>query len=69
MNNVSYLIGVMVKYSVLFEVRTGFLNIIYTSFGFKGLIAPGGHEVKLVGTTAEEKSSAVYFPCQQLIWK
>jgi hypothetical protein len=27
----------MVKCGVLFEVRTEFLNIIYTSFGFKGL--------------------------------
>jgi hypothetical protein len=27
----------MVKRGVLFEVRTGFLNIIWTSFGFKGL--------------------------------
>jgi hypothetical protein len=27
----------MVKYGVLFEVRTEFLNIIYTSFGFKDL--------------------------------
>jgi hypothetical protein len=27
----------MVKCDVLFEVRTGFLNIIYMSFGFKGL--------------------------------
>jgi hypothetical protein len=27
----------MVKCGVLFEVRTGFLNNIYTSFGFKGL--------------------------------
>jgi hypothetical protein len=27
----------MVKYGVLFEVRTGFLNNISTSFGFKGL--------------------------------
>jgi hypothetical protein len=27
----------MVKCGVLFEVRTGFLNVIYTSFGFKGL--------------------------------
>jgi hypothetical protein len=27
----------MVKCGVLFEVRTGFLNIIPTSFGFKGL--------------------------------
>jgi hypothetical protein len=27
----------MVKCSVLFEVRTEFLNIIYMSFGFKGL--------------------------------
>jgi uncharacterized protein (UPF0297 family) len=27
----------MVKFGVLFEVRTEFLNIIYTSFGLKGL--------------------------------
>jgi hypothetical protein len=27
----------MVKYGVLFEVRTEFLNNIYTSFGFKWL--------------------------------
>jgi hypothetical protein len=27
----------MVKCGVLFEVRTEFLNNIYTSFGFKGL--------------------------------
>jgi hypothetical protein len=27
----------MVKCGVLFEVRTGFLNNIWTSFGFKGL--------------------------------
>jgi hypothetical protein len=27
----------MVKYGVLFEVRTEFLNNIYTSVGFKGL--------------------------------
>jgi hypothetical protein len=26
----------MVKFGVLFEVRTGFLNNIYTSFVFKG---------------------------------
>jgi hypothetical protein len=28
----------MVKCGVLFEVRTEFLNIIYTSLGFKGVI-------------------------------
>jgi hypothetical protein len=28
----------MVKCGVLFEVQTEFLNIIYTSFAFKGLI-------------------------------
>jgi hypothetical protein len=27
----------MMKCGVLFEVRSEFLNIIYTSFGFKGL--------------------------------
>jgi hypothetical protein len=37
LNSVNQLIFVMVKCSVLFEVRTGFLNNIYTSFGFKGL--------------------------------
>jgi hypothetical protein len=31
------LIFVMVKCSVLFEVRTEFLSTIYMSFGFKGL--------------------------------
>jgi hypothetical protein len=31
------MIFVMVKCGVLFEVRTEFLNNIYTSFGFKGL--------------------------------
>jgi hypothetical protein len=29
----------MVKRGVLFEIRTEFLNIIQTSFGFKGLIS------------------------------
>jgi hypothetical protein len=37
LNNINQLIVVMVKCGVLFEVRTEFLNIIYTSFGFKGL--------------------------------
>jgi hypothetical protein len=27
----------MVKFGVLFEVRTEFLNFIYSSFGFRGL--------------------------------
>jgi hypothetical protein len=37
LNNINQLIFVMVKCDVLFEVRTEFLNIIWTSFGFKGL--------------------------------
>jgi hypothetical protein len=37
LSSVNQLIFVMVKYGVLFEVRTEFLNIIYTSFGFRGL--------------------------------
>jgi hypothetical protein len=37
LNSVNQLIFVMVKCGVLFEVRTEFLNIIYASFGFKGL--------------------------------
>jgi hypothetical protein len=37
-NSVNQLIFVMVKCGVLFEVRTEFLNVIYTIFGFNGLI-------------------------------
>jgi hypothetical protein len=37
LNSVNQLIFVMVKCGVLFEVRTEFLNIIQTSFGFKEL--------------------------------
>jgi hypothetical protein len=37
LNSVNELIFVMVKCGVLFEVRTEFLNIIYTSFCFTGL--------------------------------
>jgi hypothetical protein len=36
-NSVYQLISVMVKCGVLFEVRTGILNIVSTSLGFKGL--------------------------------
>jgi hypothetical protein len=41
LNSVNQLIFVMVKYGVLFEVRTEFLNVIYTSLGFKGIIKAG----------------------------
>jgi hypothetical protein len=34
LNSINKLIYIMVKWGVLFEVRTEFLNIIYTSFGF-----------------------------------
>jgi hypothetical protein len=37
LNSNTHLIPVTVRCGVLFEVRTEFLNIIYTSFGFKGL--------------------------------
>jgi hypothetical protein len=37
LNSINKLIAVTVKCGVLFEVRAGFLNNIYTSFGFKGL--------------------------------
>jgi hypothetical protein len=43
LNGVNQLIFVMVKFGVLFEVRTEFLNIIYTSFRFKRLIIPSSH--------------------------
>jgi len=36
--NFNQLVFVVVKCCVLFEVRTGFLNIIKTSVGFNGLI-------------------------------
>jgi hypothetical protein len=36
-NSVNQLIFLMVKYGVFFKVRTEFLNIIFTNFGFKGL--------------------------------
>jgi hypothetical protein len=38
LNIINQLILLMAKRGVLFEVRTAFLNNIYTSFGFKGLI-------------------------------
>jgi hypothetical protein len=38
LNSINQLTFVMVKCGVLFEVRTEFLNIIKTSFGFKGLM-------------------------------
>jgi hypothetical protein len=37
-NSINQLIIVMVKCGILFEVWAEFLNIIKTSFGFKGLI-------------------------------
>jgi hypothetical protein len=36
-NSVNKLMFVMVKCGVLFEVWAGFLNIIYTTFNFRGL--------------------------------
>jgi hypothetical protein len=39
LNSFNHLIFVMVKCSVFFEVRTGFLNTIQTCSGFKGLIS------------------------------
>jgi hypothetical protein len=42
LNSVNQLIFVMAKCGVLFEVRTEFLNSIYTTFGFKGLNLPNG---------------------------
>jgi hypothetical protein len=37
LNSIKQLMFVMVKCGVLFEVRTEFLDVIQTSFGFKGL--------------------------------
>jgi hypothetical protein len=39
LNSINQLIFVMVKTGVPFEVRTEFLNIIYTGFGLKALNA------------------------------
>jgi hypothetical protein len=41
LNSINQLIAVMVKCCVLFEVRSESLNIIYMSFGFKGLSITG----------------------------
>jgi hypothetical protein len=41
LNSVNKMFFVMVKCGVFFAVRTEFLNIILTSFGFKGLIHMG----------------------------
>jgi hypothetical protein len=38
LNKINQLILEIVKYGVLFEVRTEFSNSIWTSFGFKELI-------------------------------
>jgi hypothetical protein len=45
LNSVNQFIFVMVKCCVFFAVRTEFLNIIYTSFGFKGLISNEGYRL------------------------
>jgi hypothetical protein len=45
LNSVNQLIFVTVKYGVSFAVRTDLLNIILTSFGFKGLTS-GNHEAR-----------------------
>jgi hypothetical protein len=37
-NRINHLVSVMVKFGVLFVVRTKFLNALKTSPGFKGLI-------------------------------
>jgi hypothetical protein len=39
----------MVKYGVLFEVRTELLNIIYTSFGFRGVNSVNNTKLSEVG--------------------
>jgi hypothetical protein len=43
----------MVEFGVLFEVRAEFLNIIYTSFGFKELTTFTLHETYSVINLAE----------------
>jgi hypothetical protein len=47
LNNVNQLIFAVVKCGVLSEVRTGFLNGIWTSLGFKGLTT--GHNLNKEG--------------------
>jgi hypothetical protein len=53
-NSINQLIFVIVKCGVLFEVRSEFLNIFCTRFGFEGLIKQngiktyGGMEVQLL---------------------
>jgi hypothetical protein len=71
---INQLIFVMVKCGVLFEVRTGFLNNIWTSFGLKGLrnLKGGGQGCRATGwmdtMNLTDKCSAIIFlsPCSFL---
>jgi hypothetical protein len=56
LNTINQLIVVMVKCSVMFEVQTEFLNIIYTSFCFEGLTVG-------VPSVPQFHLSAVYSSC------
>jgi hypothetical protein len=55
LNSINQLIFVMVKCGVLFEVRTEFLNIISTSFGFKGL------NLSTIGPNTLKSRSATHY--------
>jgi hypothetical protein len=50
LKSINHLISVMVKCCVFFAVRTEFLNIIWTSFGFKGLILYGSVKIRAIST-------------------
>jgi hypothetical protein len=52
----------MVKCGVLFEVRAGFLNIIYTSFGFKFCF--GGRLISGAYTSEGIREDPVHRPDQ-----
>jgi hypothetical protein len=60
-NSVNKLMFVMVKCGVLFEVRPLSLNIIYMSFGFKGL-----RETHTAVYTKVEDPRSIYLPCIQI---
>jgi hypothetical protein len=58
LNSVTQLIFVMVKCCVFFAVRTEFLNIILTSFGFKGLIR--SYDIDLIEKTIHDIRVTLY---------
>jgi ABC-type enterochelin transport system permease subunit len=64
-NNINQLTFVMVKCGVLFEVRTEFLNNIYTSFVFKGLSVVLFTELLLLSMEIRKRHDLVGWQCSE----